>query len=212
MAVAYDNSVTASDFSVTSITTGSFTISGSNRAAFVCLGWFSTVSSVTGSVGGASFSAISGATATDGTAVITAYYSIAPATGSQTGTASWTTASSVALCVITATGVDQTTPVNGGVGVNGGFTTSVGSSITSTSGDLTVSGSFQDSGDTTQTTNQTARGTAQWCKVDTGPGTGTVTHTWSHVGSTNFIFAGANLLAVAAGGGGDTVTWVGYIG
>lgn len=197
MAVAYDNSVGINDFSVTNTTTGSFLISGSNRAAVVSVGWFGTVNTVVGNVGGVSMSAIAGATATNGTSLITAYQVIAPPVGSQTAFVQWATVSSVGVSVITATGVNQTTPFNGGVGVNGGFAASVGSSIASTSGDLTTSGMFQDSGDSLQTSNQTQK-TTQFCCADIGPGTGTVTHTWSHV-ITNVIFAGANFVAISVG-------------
>jgi hypothetical protein len=125
---------------------------------------------------------------------------IAPPTGSRTATAAWTTAASASLSVITATGVDQTTPFNNGATNSSGFNSSpLSQAVTSTSGDLTTTIMVTGEGGETQTTNKTQRTTAFHCS-DTGDGTGTQTHTWSYAaGSTEKTTAGANFVQVASG-------------
>ena len=122
MAVAFDATVSVRGFGVTSLTTASFTIAGSDRAAQLQLsGDIVGSSGFSGSVGGASGAAISNADATDqNTSLRVLCFGVtAPAAGSQTGTMSWTgSAADVTLGVITATGVDQTTSLNNG---NGGL-------------------------------------------------------------------------------------------
>ena len=201
MAVAYDNSVTATGFNVTSVTSGSFTISGSNRAAIVCLRFTTAVTNLTVTVGGVSGSQITGGTATTASGYhLYLWQVIAPAAGSQTASATWTETVPVFMTVMTFTGVDQTTPVTNGFGTNN-TDTSIGASITSNSGDLTATCAYDELDDALMTTNQIQEVTAV-ISGDVGPGTGTTTHTWTtgHAFITNNALLGGNIKAAAAGG------------
>lgn len=201
MAVTYDNSAVVQGFGVTTLTTGSFTItSTADRAALVGLNHIAdpgTISSV--SCGGQSGTIISGTTLTVSGATIRLYGVTAPASGSQTASASWTNSVNAAVHAETASGVDQTTPFNGGTSVGPAFASSQNLSVTSTSGDLTATFDYCSAVDSAQTSNQTQR-TTGWACMDTGPGTGTTTHTWSH-SATNMGTVGANFVAAGAGGG-----------
>jgi len=203
MAVAFDATVSVRGFGVTSLTTASFTIAGSDRAAQLQLsGDIVGSSGFSGSVGGASGAAISNADATDqNTSLRVLCFGVtAPAAGSQTGTMSWTgSAADVTLGVITATGVDQTTSLNNGNNANSGFGGPTSLQITSTSGDLTCTASSSTSG--SATTNQTSRWASGSGAGDTGPGTGTTTHSWS---TGNWIAAAGANFKPAAGGGRTT--------
>ena len=119
MAAAFDVSgVDApNNFVVTSCTTASFTIaSTADRAALLVLNLGgNTATSITSSCAGTSGSAVSGTDSGSArTPRILAHQVIAPATGSQTATMSWTTAQDAVLAAIVFNGVDQTNPfVNG---------------------------------------------------------------------------------------------------
>ena len=198
MSAAYDNSVQAIDFAVTTITTGSFTISGSDRAAMVCLSAVGNPGAITSmSCGGQSGSAVSGAAGDDATWWHNIYRVIAPATGTQTASATWANALVAMVSVITATGCNQTTPVNNGNYAEAASAT-VSVSITSTSGDLTATFSGDDLTGVVHSTNQTIRLSGAEIGADTGPGTGTTNHQWTHTGAFASNVAGANF--VAAGG------------
>lgn len=200
-AVAFDASVTVHGFTVTTLTTGSFTIgAGSNRACAIGLSSGAAISAITASCGGASASAVTGATDTD-TIQVQIWVAIAPTSGTQTATASWTGAQTTSLGAITATGVDQTTPMNNGTGNDTAALTQTSSnplSITSTSGDLTVSLATDGSQDTTITSNQTKK-TSDFGCMDIGPGTGTTSHTWTNGVSVTWRVAGANFKQAAGG-------------
>ena len=201
MAVAYDNSITTDDFGVTSLTTGSFTISGSNRAACLGLTALGNITAGALSCGTVSGSAIASTNLnTLGIEVILGAV-IAPLTGSRTATWAWTTSASASLGVVTFTGVDQSTPTNNGVTKSAGFATSISQAITSTSGDMTTSMYAGGGSDGAATSNQTKR-TSDFGCLDTGGGAGTTTHTWSHAAE-DMLFTGANFVQVAAAGG----TW-----
>lgn len=205
MAVAFDNAAVANDFGVTTITTASFTIAGTNRAAVIGIGMTPrTISAVSCACGGVSGTAIASATGSNVVADLNAqcWQVIAPATGTQTATASWTTAASGSVEVTTFQGVDQTTPCTNGTGSTGGASPQ-SLAVTSTSGDLTTTCAMTDRFDSAQTTNQT-RKNAGFASTDIGPGTGNTTHTWTEAGAF-FALAGANVKAVAAGGA--TLTW-----
>lgn len=201
MAVAYDNSAVVDDFGAVSLTTPSFTIAGSNRAACLGLTHFGSISAISGSCGGQSASAISGASLNEGTDYIELWKVIAPATGSQTASMSWTTNRSCSLSVITFTGVDQTTPFDGGTANSTAFGTTVSVSVTSTSGDMTTTCCMDDNADSGKTSSQTKKTFGFGCG-DIGPGTGTTSHLWTTGGATTMVVAGAN--AKAAGGGAST--------
>lgn len=206
MSAQYDNSILANNFGVTSLTTGAFTISGSNRAAWVGFTLASnsaTVSSV--SCGGQSCSLVSGAdTSTAVPHRSRGYGCAAPATGSQTASVTVSPATDIGITAITATGCDQTTPLNNGnqnTHASGAGGSTVAVTITSTSGDLTVTHSYSD--DNMTGTDQTLHPTpinANW-NGDIGPGTGNTTHTWTDQNpSQEMLVVGANFQQVQAAG------------
>ena len=195
MAVAFDNNAGASVFG-TSVTTAAFTISGSNRVAVTAFGRFTALTNIVVTCAGVTGTLITGAEVAD---LIGLYQHIAPATGSQTASASWTETASASVGATTMTGVDQTTPANNGTSASGASPQSL--SVTSTSGDLTVTGCIVNSGETNHSSDQTNKNTGIYGNTDIGPGTGTTTHIWTRVGDTMRI-AGANIVAVAVAGWG----------
>jgi hypothetical protein len=108
-------------------------------------------------------------------------------TGAQTVTITWTTAQYAICGAISATGVNQTTPVINGTGNCGTASPALSQSITSSSGDLTFSVFGYSGGGVTATTNQaqkwendgTSHSVNDFAYGDIGPGTGTTTHTWT---------------------------------
>jgi hypothetical protein len=197
MAVTYDNSVSATDFGVTTITTGSFTIgAGSDRYGIACLSTLVAPGAITtATMGGVSGSAIASATGNDGTWWHVLYAFANPASGSQTVTFTWANASSAVVTGITAAGVGS---VNGGV-YGQAAANNVSINVASSAGDLTVSFSGDGNTGTTHSTNQTIRVSSQLIGADTGPGTaGPITHTWTHTGAFACNAVGANF--VASGG------------
>lgn len=201
MAAAYDNSVAAADFGVTTVTSGSFTVSSSaNRGIAAGLAAYDAlISSVTMTLAGQSGTLVTGTLLTwnAGTARTQIFGAAAPSSGSQTVSASWTTSAFYAeLCGVTAIGVDQSTPLNGGTAIEDTTPTSL--PITSASGDLTFSVASNNTVSSTHTTNQTVR-VGDILKLDTGPGTANPTHTWTLAANT-FGVCGANFKAAGAGG------------
>lgn len=197
MAVAFDNSVTADNFGVTSVTTGAFTISGTNRAACVGLTALLNTTGETATCGGVSGTKLASSDTFATGINVMLFYVIAPATGSQTASCSWTGAASASVGVITATGVNQTTPMNNDLTKATAFTTTISQAITSTSGDLTVTMYAGGGADGLATSNQTKK-TADFGALDIGPGTGTTTHIWSHAAE-DMVLAGANFQQTGGG-------------
>ena len=119
MAVAFDVSAVdaPSNFGVTSCTTASFTIAAADdRAALLVLAMGGNGStSFSSSCAGTAGSAVSGADSGSArTPRILAHQVLAPATGSQTATMSWTTAQDAVLMALVCNGVDPSAPfVNG---------------------------------------------------------------------------------------------------
>jgi hypothetical protein len=138
MAVAFDNAQTVIGTAVTSLTTAAFTIgSGNNRAAVLGLCTSHLISSPSYSVGGVSGTLVT--TKTDGGIMEVAVgVVVAPPSGSQTATASWTTSTDASLGVATFTGVDQTTTYNGVVTGSGSNNNTPTITVSSNSGDLAV--------------------------------------------------------------------------
>lgn len=202
-AVVFDNKASVTGTSVTTLTTVAFTITSSaNRAGTVaiCTRNAST-SGFTSGIGGTAGAFITGTEGTLSTAHLLLHGVTAPPSGSQTATASWTTAANAGIGALTASGVNQTTPLT-----NGTFTTSSVSptslSVTSTSGDLTMTGLCINNAGVDPTTNQTIEYLDEIVSSltsagDIGPGTGTTTHTWTSITNSKVI-SGANFLA--AGG------------
>lgn len=202
MAAIYDNAASAVAISATSVTTGSFVVgSGPNRAAAIHLVAVSLPGSFTCSLAGVSGVSVAG-TPVSGNAGHTAIYGVtAPPSGSQTATASWTGAQDVSIGVITATSVDQTTPLNNGANIATGSQATGSLLITSNAGDLTTSCVYMFNG-AAPSTNQTLRwsqtlGNGIQPSGDTGPGTASPTHTWSGA-TTFFTISGANFNQAAS--------------
>ena len=181
MAVLFDATATVSGSNVTSLTTPSFTIgSDSNRAAILGLNQSTNGGvSFSGSCGGVSATLISGTDTTSSRNPRAQQWQvIAPASGTQTASMSWTNVQSGRLGVVTASGVDQTTPANNGTSATSASGTTRSLSITSTSGDLTVDAAGGDGGALSAPT-QTQRWSGSTGAGSTGPGTGTTTHSWT---------------------------------
>lgn len=146
MAVAFDVAGldAASNFGVTSCTTASFTIAATaDRAALLVLGMAGNSSTgFTSSCAGTSGSAVSGTDSASAVADrILAHQVIAPASGSQTATMSWTTAQDALLQVMVFNGVDQTNPfTNGNVASNSTGSPTIAPTGGSGAGNLSAAG------------------------------------------------------------------------
>lgn len=210
--VAYDSQATNIGFGVTTLTTATFTITASaNRAALIGLSFltditgntFSTIScsAVTGT-------AIASGAIWDASAVVgcKAFQVIAPTNGAtKSATLTWSTSATAEIGVMTASGVDQTTPFNGvGTGSKTDLTP-ISLSVTSTNGDLTATILGDNAGSTGATSNQTRKVAGSVIGMDVGPGTGSTTHTWTH-SSSKFTIVGVNF--VSSGGGGATISMI----
>jgi hypothetical protein len=192
--VKYDNAVSSDyHFGTTSITTPPFVIgSAANGAAMIFVTMSaSNATGITATLGGVSGTLIAGtdtatmsSSGTDVSAISsrTMIFCVAnPPPGSQTATVSWTTSMDADVGVITVSGANQTIPCNNGTfvaEVPNGLTSSV--TIASNYGDLTASSAATGGNWSASPTNQTVR----WIDGfsiggDTGPGTGTTTHTWT---------------------------------
>jgi hypothetical protein len=206
-AVTFDNKNSTSNFTVTSLTTSSFTISSSaNRAAIVALSFSAnTATSISVTVGGVSGTLIAGTdTGTTATGRTVLYCVKSPASGAQTASASWTGSMSFAtLGVWTATGVDQTSACNNGTnaGFNSNPSATISLSITSISGDLTVAVGY----DFGNAFNASSPVTQDW-NISTGvvigthgTGTGTQTHSFTDpFAGQGEVASGANFIAAGA--------------
>ena len=203
MAVAPDATATTSGEVISTLTITAFTISGSNRAGLLGLSHLNnTATSITGSIGGTSGTAITGTDSTTTKTWRSLMFGVtAPPTGSQTATMSWTGDTDAVLGVITATGVDQTTPFNNGTFASGASAqTSV--TITSATDDMTadtisIDGNPTTSNQTSQWATQTPNGLGG--AGSRAAGAATVTHTRdATLGPTNWTASGANYKQAAA--------------
>lgn len=197
MAVTYDNQVSTTGIGVTTLTTASFPITSSpNRVAVIGCD-ANAGSAFTYSVGGvAAIGQIPGCFNFN---VLTSVV-VAPPSGSQTATASWTGAATAVLGVLTFSGVDQTTPVtNGTNAATVGTTASV--TIPSSIGHVTVDHLFGSgaaiSAPTQNLGYSSASGTTAVGGSTYGPGTGTATHAWTLGSGFSGTSDGLNLVAVA---------------
>lgn len=198
MAVAYDNVATDTVFAGTSFTTGSFTIDTSsigNRVATVGLHHVDgPATSITVTVGGESGSELADFTNVER---ILVYGVIAPAQGSQTGSAAWTTNVSGVMGVMTFTGAHQSTAFNNLGSDNNASAGPISVVVTSNSGDLTFShvvttGALSTTNGTeTYSVVQNTRG-----QGDYGDGTGDNTHEWD-AGWTRKYMVAANIIQVS---------------
>jgi hypothetical protein len=202
-AVVYDNSAYVHDYGVSSISITGFTIdsgNAGNRAGMVCLtnsgaAWASATG-FTVTIGGVAATAISGAELVVGDDRSICFGAAGiPQGTNKTISASWTGAASgwITMGIITATGVNQTTPFNNGNSATSSYGVDTSISITSNSGDLTST--FARIYDGAGTTNQTLKYADPYGygEGDVGPGSGTVTHTWT-AAYTNGLVVGANFV------------------
>jgi hypothetical protein len=201
--VAFDATKFVAGSAVTSLTTASFTISGSNRAAMVGLSTAggSAPSSVSATVGGVGGSLVSGTSQANGTTRVQIWAVTAPAAGSgKTASMSWTnSATKACLGVVTATGVDQATPVNNGTGQTG-TTPDPSMTVVSVTGDLVVSVLALD-GISAETIDTFSGGIRDWRDPSFGntigaglhkDGASLVTVEWYTNGAYTYAHAGAN--------------------
>lgn len=209
MAVAFDAAATTDDFGVTSLSVAVTVGSGSNRA--FCIGgvFFANITNIAADLGGAGAAAsVVASTNLFSSIEVQLMAGVNPSSGSQTAHMSWTGSASASLGVITASGVDQTTPMNGGK-TNSTFGTSLNigtTAISSTSGDLTVSICGDESGDKGESvTSPQLRKTNDFGSMAIGDGSGSATHAWTRTGSQTMVGAGANFVAAGAGGGGAVI-------
>jgi hypothetical protein len=208
MAVAYDNAANTDGFGVTSLTTSGFTISSATKRC-ACLAFYlisSTLNSVSTTCGGASGVAISGAGQLNISGFSTQLYKcIAPNSGTQTASATWTGSANGAVSVVTATGVDQTTGMNNGGTSTSAFQTSANLTVTSTTNDLTTT-MFGSGGPDTTATSDKNKKTSEWCAQDVGNGGGNTTHTWTDSAQTCYV-NGANFIAAAGQFADYAIAW-----
>lgn len=202
MAVAYDNLASIGADGVTTLTTGSFTISGANRVATVGLSAFAIASACTGfsgSVGGVALSQITGTDTGLQTDMQTNLLgAIAPATGSQTGSLSWTGACTADIAVTTYTGADQTTPFTNGTFAHGTSTTS-SVTISSAAGNMTQDVMGDRANDVPSAPTKTSRLASNdfsTIAVSTAAGAASNTHAWT-ITSSNWVASGVNIAQVS---------------
>jgi|SRR6267142_4751361 len=203
MAVLYDNTIVINGVAITSLTTSAFTITSlPNRAGVLGLSVSNgNISGLNGNIGGVSPTPITNADSGGAGQRAIMQQVKNPPSGGQTASMSWTTSSDASLGVVTASGVDQTTPLINGNFANGtSATTSV--TITSNNGDLTVDTVEVAQQATLTAPTQTQRwnvisgSTNQTGAGSTGPGTGTTTHQWTNLNAT-WASVGANFKAAA---------------
>jgi hypothetical protein len=169
----------------------------SNRAGLIGVGFqANNQTGITGSIGGVSGSIVSGTDTGTSLGYRTLMMQvIAPPSGSQTATVSWTNACGCMIGAIVTSGVDQTTPFNNGTFAFHATNGIPSLQITSNNGDLTNDIQLNGASSHTDTTNQTSQWTQSVSTLTggggTGPGTGTTTHTWTIIG-TAWLQSGAN--------------------
>ena len=192
--VTYDN--TASGGANSSPLSFNITIgSGSNRAVAVGCSFSSSVTGITVTVGGSSATLVSGTQSSGESYISTIHVLAAPSSGSQSVSVSWTGTSSTYCGAVSASGVDQATPMNNGTFEHNGSGPTASVTITTTTGDLTFSVVSCESGSTPTSPNQTSRWAASQNFTtgsggQTATGTGTISHTWA-TGS-GWLMSGAN--------------------
>lgn len=219
MAATYDAAGYGENASATtSIPNFTITLAGTSGAVLVFLAMGDTTATgITVTIGGVSASLISGTDTSAPSSYRSLVYGLATGStsGSQTVSISWTTGMYAAASAICATNVDQTTPFTNGTGNSSGSGGTGSVTVTSATDDLTFAGISCESGGVPTSPNQTqvhADSAAFQVGIGTSraAGAASVQHTWS-TGS-GWAMSGVNIKASSGGGGGPTVTWVGYIG
>src|SRR5437773_967124 len=204
--VLYSDARSGQPWALGAVTTSAVTIrGGTNRAAMIMVTMSAnTATGITASLGGVSGTLIpgtdSGTTATFRSMI---FQVINPPSGLQTATVSWTGSMNVDVGVITASGVNQTTPCINGTFAASNSSPSVSTSVTiaSNPGDLTASIGTTANQWVSPFTNQTLKWGIDSNEVggDVGPGTGTTTHTWTGQFTNEMhVVSGANFKAAAS--------------
>jgi hypothetical protein len=197
--VAYSSSVTVQGSSVTSIQSAGFGVATGRVTAAVALYRTPAITAITVAIGtglnaanvpqGVVGTLVANTTISGGGVITELYQVVNPDGGTQKVSASWTTASSVELAAVVATGTQQLVSGNNATA----FATSVNVTVQSNVGDMTVTAIGTGSPDINATSNRTRR-TIGWGSMDTGPGTaGPITHTWTDA-SEQLNVAGANFV------------------
>jgi len=203
--VAFDAApLAAGGNGLTTISTGTFTISGTERAGVLglCLET-ETVSVTSGDIGGVGATAITGADSGIGTPFCRTllWGETAPNTGAgQTGTMTWSAPSACELGCVTATGVNQG-GVNTGTFTGGTFNPAAGGnpsvSVSSAVGDMTL-GLGGVNAATLTATSQTERWNGQTGSAGasgtSGAGSASNSHTWTSGGAIS-VASGVNFQA-----------------
>lgn len=199
MAATFDNFVNgATVFGGTSITSSVFTVAaGATDVVAFVIGSASASSSDVVTACRQTAAPVSGATGVIGTQTIRAWTARTPsASSSQTVTWTWTTAQNANLGALTFLG---SAGVNNGNAVANAFSTQRNLTITSTAGDLTVTALNTDGDTTTEFTNFTKRvDITNFGHADTGPGTGTSTHSWQNNAAEDLQVVGLNVIQFVA--------------
>jgi hypothetical protein len=193
-AVAFD-AAASGNTSDANATSGNFNITigaGSNRAVVVGVACSVNVTGMAGNVGGATLSTIASTTSATGTMLV----AVNPPTGVQTVSLTWTNNGKCAFGAIAFSGVNQAAPTSGGT------TGSHPIAVTSVSGDMTTTivwtGSAGSTSDRDDRYNDVLMGTGVGrLNGDTGPGTGSTTHTYT---AASIGASGANVVQSTAGG------------
>jgi hypothetical protein len=200
--VLFDNAV-SSDFGYVNVTQKAAPAlligSAPNRAAMIMVTMSANnATNITASLGGVAATLVPGTDSGTAFSMRTMILQVInPPSGSQTATVSWTTAMDADVAVITASGVDQTTPVTNGTflatAAAPGLTSSL--TITSNPGDLTASVAATNGTWATPFTNQLKKWGIDSSEMggDIGRGAGTTTHTWTDTWTgTGRTISGAN--------------------
>jgi hypothetical protein len=192
---------------VANATSASFTITlggaSSSRGVQIQMAFrVNTVSGLTATVGGQAASLIPGTDSTNAYLLRSMIYGLKTTlTGAQTVAVAWTTSSNASIGAISATGVCQATPFNGGTFTGGTSASPISLTVISNSGDLTSTVLGHTPYNVAPTTNRTQKWSANNSSGatirgagDVGPGTGTTTHSWTYASFTHTVMSGANFV------------------
>lgn len=203
MAVLFDTFQNAAN-STSSPKTWTITIGSiTNGCVAVHLGFTNNTATASAvSVGGIAGTLVPGTDTGSSASIRTQTWSVPTGslTGAQTVSVTWSAIGSLGGVAVSASGVNQTTPMNNGTlyAANNDADGNGSVNVTSNSGDLTTSVTLM-GGATIPTTNQTsiAGWSGQPNGTDRGPGTtGPITHTWTtNVAATDIAISGANFVA-----------------
>lgn len=209
VSIADISSVSATGTGVSTVTTGSMTItSNANRAGAVLVAWSANnQTGITASIGGTSSAAVTNTDSGTSLGYRNLIHGVtAPPSGSQTATISWTNACNALVYAVATSGVDQTTPLNNGTFAFHASNATPTRTVTSNSGDLTIDVECESSGNfPTPTQTQLAvlkvnTGNVISGGASRGPGTaGPITHAWTvGSGGSAWIISAANFNQAAA--------------